>query len=43
LKAVSVQKIDKTITTLDQQIASLAEFTIDDDDVIDIDIDDIDE
>lgn len=30
-------KVDKTITTLEQQLASLADFTIDDAEVIDID------
>lgn len=41
MKAVSVSKIDKTVTTLDQQIADLADFTIDDGDVIDIDLEDM--
>lgn len=34
-------KVDKTVTTVEQQLASLVDFTIDDDEVIDIDIDDI--
>lgn len=34
-------KVDKTVTTIEQQLQSLADFTIDDDEVIDIDIDDI--
>lgn len=33
-------KVDKTVTTVEQQLASLAEFTIEDDEVIDINIDD---
>lgn len=34
-------KVDKTVTTVEQQLASLVDFTIDDDDVIDVDIDDL--
>ena len=34
-------KVDKTITTVEQQLASLAEFTISDSDIIDIDISDV--
>ena len=41
MKAVNNYKIDKTVTNLDQQIANLAEFTITDEDVVDIDIDDL--
>ena len=33
-------KVDKTVTTVEQQLASLADFTIDDDEVIDVDIED---
>lgn len=35
-KSVQNIKVDKTITTLEQQLASLADFTIDDAEVIDI-------
>ena len=41
LKAQQNIKVDKTVTTLEQQMATLAEFTIADDEVIDIDLDDI--
>lgn len=34
-------KVDKTVTTVEQQLATLANFTIDDAEVIDIDIDDL--
>lgn len=34
-------KVDKTVTTVEQQLASLADFTIDDAEIIDIDIDDL--
>lgn len=34
-------KVDKTVTTVEQQLASLVDFTIDDSEVIDIDIDDV--
>lgn len=35
-KAVQNIKVDKTVTTLEQQLASLADFTIDDAEIIDI-------
>jgi hypothetical protein len=41
LKAAQSIKVDKTVTTLEQQMADLAEFTISEDDIIDIDIDDM--
>lgn len=41
LKATQNIKVDKTVTTLEQQMATLAEFTISEEDVIDIDIDDL--
>lgn len=41
LKAAQNIKVNKTVTTLEQQIADLAEYSISDEDVIDIDIDDI--
>lgn len=34
-------KVDKTVTTVEQQLASLADFTITDEEIIDIDLDDI--
>lgn len=41
LKAAQNIKVNKTVTNLEQQIADLAEFTISDEDIIDIDIDDV--
>lgn len=41
LKAQQSIKVDKTVTTLEQQLADLAEFSISDEDVIDIDVSDI--
>ena len=41
LKASQNIKVDKTVTTLEQQMANLVEYTISEDDVIDIDLDDI--
>lgn len=34
-------KVDKTVTTIEQQLSQLADFTIDEDDIIDIDIEDM--
>lgn len=34
-------KVDKTVTTIEQQLQTLADFTIDDSEVIDIDIEDV--
>ena len=34
-------KVDKTVTTVEQQLATLADFTITEDEIIDIDVDDI--
>lgn len=41
MKAVNVSEVNKTVTTIDQQMADLAEFSIVDDDVIDIDLDEV--
>lgn len=40
-KAQQNIKVEKTVTSVEQQLASLADFTIDDSEVIDIDVDDI--
>lgn len=40
-KAQQNIKVEKTVTSVEQQLASLADFTIDESEVIDIDIDDI--
>jgi len=40
-KAQQSIKVEKTVTNLEQQLSQLADFTIDDAEVIDIDIDDI--
>lgn len=34
-------KVDKTVTNIEQQLSQLADFTINEDEIIDIDIDDI--
>lgn len=36
-------RVDKTVTTIEQQMRELADFTIDDDEVIDIDIEELKE
>lgn len=41
LRAAQNIKVDKTVTNLEQQMAQLAEFTIDEDDVVDIDFEDM--
>ena len=40
-KAQQNIKVEKTVTSVEQQLASLADFTIDESEVIDIDVDDI--
>lgn len=41
LKAQQSIKVDKTVTNLEQQLADLAEYTISEEDVIDIDVSDL--
>lgn len=41
LKPLQSVKVDKTVTTLEQQLTELAEFAISEEDIIDIDVDDI--
>lgn len=41
LKAEQSIKVDKTVTTLEQQLSELAEYTICEDDIVDIDLSDV--
>lgn len=40
-KAQQTIKVDKTVTSIEQQLKSLSEFNIDDDNIVDVDLDDI--